>query len=379
MIVSGLQVYPVTSGGQLRSSALAEALAQRGFDVAVYSLTGRRDGYLSGRRSEWARVADRVSELVDYSRISGFCQWLSYRFGLPPVWLTLLLRLRAPAALRAELARADLVVIDFPYVFPALRYARGARYLHSHNLEHALWRWPFSSWVRAIEKMAARASDGVLCCSRDEERFFAGLARRPRSIFAIGNRIDRRRFLPDPEERLRVRRQIGATDGDRVLLFSASRYPPNTEAFDFLRAFAREHASLLARLGLRILVVGSVSPGELREDRFHATGTVPRVEPYFQACDLAVNPVEQGSGTSLKLLEFVAAGLPVLSTSFGARGFDLREGEDYLGFTRDSLGTVLEETLASPLAAERLRGLAESARRRIALRKDGLDEWMAAL
>jgi glycosyltransferase involved in cell wall biosynthesis len=39
--------------------------------------------------------------------------------------------------------------------------------------------------------------------------------------------------------------------------------------------------------------------------------------------DLGLNPIDTGSGTNLKLLEYAAAGLPALSTPFGTRGTDL--------------------------------------------------------
>ena len=39
--------------------------------------------------------------------------------------------------------------------------------------------------------------------------------------------------------------------------------------------------------------------------------------------DLAINPVTTGSGTNLKMLDYMAAGVPVLSTPHGARGLGL--------------------------------------------------------
>lgn len=44
------------------------------------------------------------------------------------------------------------------------------------------------------------------------------------------------------------------------------------------------------------------------------------LERVLQASDVAINPVELGSGTNLKMLQFMAAGLPILSTPAGTRG-----------------------------------------------------------
>jgi glycosyltransferase involved in cell wall biosynthesis len=43
----------------------------------------------------------------------------------------------------------------------------------------------------------------------------------------------------------------------------------------------------------------------------------------YRAADMALNPMFSGSGTNLKMLDYFAAGLPVVSTPAGARGLDL--------------------------------------------------------
>ena len=39
-------------------------------------------------------------------------------------------------------------------------------------------------------------------------------------------------------------------------------------------------------------------------------------------CFLALNPVTEGSGRNLKMVDYLAHGLPVLSTPIGVRGFE---------------------------------------------------------
>jgi glycosyltransferase involved in cell wall biosynthesis len=55
------------------------------------------------------------------------------------------------------------------------------------------------------------------------------------------------------------------------------------------------------------------------------TGPVDDILPYFRAADVAVNPMTEGSGVNLKLLEYLAAGLPTISTPFGMRGLEVGE------------------------------------------------------
>jgi hypothetical protein len=46
------------------------------------------------------------------------------------------------------------------------------------------------------------------------------------------------------------------------------------------------------------------------------------VSKYAEICTVGLNPVMQGSGTSLKVLDYLVCGLPIISTEFGMRGYN---------------------------------------------------------
>jgi glycosyltransferase involved in cell wall biosynthesis len=60
------------------------------------------------------------------------------------------------------------------------------------------------------------------------------------------------------------------------------------------------------------------------------TGTVEDVRPYYRDALAAIVPLRTGSGTRLKILEAMAAGVPVVSTPLGAEGLAVTPGEDIL-------------------------------------------------
>ncbi|MAF81066.1 hypothetical protein CL628_03595 [bacterium] len=50
----------------------------------------------------------------------------------------------------------------------------------------------------------------------------------------------------------------------------------------------------------------------------------------LQTANFALNPISLGSGSNVKMFEYLASGLPTITTSFGARGLDLTDGHQAL-------------------------------------------------
>ena len=105
--------------------------------------------------------------------------------------------------------------------------------------------------------------------------------------------------------------------------------------------FAVEHARWLAEQHIYFLILGSVAPRPERSGALIVTGRVPDVVPYFAASDVGLNPITRGAGANVKLFEYIASGLPVISTSFGVRGTSLVMHQDYVHFEADDLLTPL--------------------------------------
>lgn len=335
LICSGIQVFPAESGGHWRTASLCKRLAEKN-EVVLHSLTGRKKDYLKGAKSGVSYMSHGLTEYVDRNRVSGFLQWASYRLGLPPLWLTALALLWPSKALRAELSKADVVVIDFPYLFPLWRHTRGLNVLNTHNVEHRLAKPWLRPLVQMIEKHAASICDTVLACSREDREWFdlqLGFARKT-EIFKNG--ADPKRFQLPAGVRRQTRESLGFKPDEKVILFAGSSFQPNIEALSFLKIFCKKNETDLAKRKIRFLVIGTVSesftvPGIL------ALGKVESVEPYFVACDAAINPVETGSGTNVKMYEYLAAGLPVFSTFFGARGIEFPPQAQHFSFDKGSL------------------------------------------
>jgi polysaccharide biosynthesis protein PslH len=64
------------------------------------------------------------------------------------------------------------------------------------------------------------------------------------------------------------------------------------------------------------------------DNRIRVTGTVPDVRPYLWGSAVSIVPLRIGGGTRLKIYEAMGAKIPVVSTTIGAEGLDVRNGEN---------------------------------------------------
>jgi hypothetical protein len=88
-----------------------------------------------------------------------------------------------------------------------------------------------------------------------------------------------------------------------------------------------------------------MAPAPYREGALIVTGPVPEVIPYFAAGDAGLNPITRGSGSNVKLFEYLVAGLPVISTMFGVRGTELKPDVDFTPFEQGALRPALQRFL----------------------------------
>jgi len=139
-------------------------------------------------------------------------------------------------------------------------------------------------------------------------------------------------------------------------------YRPNVDAALYLVDEIWPH--VLARFpDAQLTIVGRVGEAErrrLRRPSVTLTGEVPDVRPHLARANVVGVPVRIGGGTRLKVVEGMAMGKAVVSTSLGCEGLDVIDGEHLLiandaAAFASSVSTLFED-------AERCRALGSAAR-----------------
>ena len=143
-----------------------------------------------------------------------------------------------------------------------------------------------------------------------------------------------------------------------VLLFVGFfRHEPNVEAALY---FAREVLPRIHKIvpEVRFRIVGAYPPPEILDlpklnDRIEVAGWVDSTAIEYQRARVFVAPVLRGSGTRLKILEAMASGAAVVSTTIGAEGILADSGEIRVADDPAAFAQAVVETLSDREASQR--------------------------
>ena len=93
----------------------------------------------------------------------------------------------------------------------------------------------------------------------------------------------------------------------------------------------------------------------LASGRIRVTGTVEDVRPFYASATAVVVPLRVGSGTRLKILEAMAAGVPIVSTRLGAEGIDAdHDVHLLLADTRGQIIAAIDQIIGSDEISSRI-------------------------
>ncbi len=250
-----------------------------------------------------------------------------------------------PALDRVLLANQfDVVDLEFPYLgHYRLRQAPAGKrapavVVAAHNFECDLARqyarkgtglirrlYAQANWrkLRREELATYRNADGVYLCSAvDERRLLTELPNIRTAV--IPNSADVDFYRPRSDD--------PPPDGRTVVFFGLLSYAPN---LDGIKQFIKNIWPRIARThpDARCKIIGGRPPSSLLAlagPQIELTGFVPDLRPHLASAAVVVVPLRLGGGTRLKIVEAMAMGKAIVSTSLGAEGIEAVPGRDIL-------------------------------------------------
>ncbi len=237
-------------------------------------------------------------------------------------------------------AGSDLVILSHPYLYPTLRSVYTGNFIYeAHNLEadlkqSILGHSPahLQTIIDTERNCAQDASHTIACSQPDADRLVELYQLEANQVSVIANGTDTNASQPATvAQRRQARMALGLTETQTLALFMASYHGPNNQALDHILAIAPQCPDIT------FIVLGSVAQhahltNAQISNNLTLTGVVSESnkQQYLAASNIALNPMTTGSGTNLKMLDYAAAGLLIVSTPFGGRGGLLVANQDFI-------------------------------------------------
>ena len=256
---------------------------------------------------------------------------------------------------------ADIIVHTSPFTIDYdifLGLDGKARVYESYNAEYRLapsiYPGPrseqFSDYIAALERRLIAGCDLVTVCSDIDRTAFNDLVPDMAArMIAVPNGVTP--YTGTHQQR---------TDGPARVIFIGSAHRPNRLAADLIIS---EIAPALPDLIFDIVggcldEAAPLPPNVIR----HGIVSIDQKAALLEQADIALNPVVDGSGSNLKVAEYLSLGIPLISTAFGVRGFNMKPHAHYISSPLDRFADALKRARTD---WKRYRDVGEAGRRHI--------------
>ncbi|MBN8201196.1 MULTISPECIES: glycosyltransferase family 4 protein [Bacillaceae] len=243
--------------------------------------------------------------------------------------------------------QSDIIIHDSPFTLGYdlfFGFDEKPRIYNSYNNEADLAKqmWDgveakkYTKYFFEVEKEMVLLADLVFAVSEEDRKGF---------VKSYGVNIDKIKLAPNgivPEEWTNI-----PTKHHRqkpTAFFIGSKHPPNYEAVNFI----------INNLAVKCKNINFVIAGDccnqfknVSRSNVELLGRIgnSQKKELLSNSDFAINPMFSGGGTNLKTVEFLSAGLPLISTEMGVRGLNLTSGEDYLAADKNNFAAILDTAI----------------------------------
>lgn len=322
-------INPPTSGGELRYFHFYKELSEY-FHVTLLS-------YGHTYHDNKIRYSDSFQEIrVSYDEIYLKCYEYLEKKAIGPVSaLAFALSSGYPSRFVQQYKGLypyyDLIIHEGPYTLGFDRYFgydKKPRIYNSHNFESTLVRsiWSgkhankYISYITNLERILARKANLIFATCEAERQKFINLFQIPKKKV---------RLAPNGITGKWLKRKGNTQKEIKKAFFIGSNHPPNFEAVHFI---THELAEQCPEVQFIIAGKCGIPFSHIQKGNIEWVDQVDeglKLE-LFSTADIAINPMFSGAGTNIKTLEYLSAGLPLISTRVGARGLGLMDQIHYI-------------------------------------------------
>jgi glycosyltransferase involved in cell wall biosynthesis len=334
-VVTTYPVYPPRGGGQNRIFYLYKELA-KSMIVDIVCLVHESEKY---KKSE---IGPNLFEIrVPKTQEHANKEWrIEDAAGIPITDIAMLFLYDETPQFIEEIKKSStnskFIIISQPYTYPLLKKNIDLPIIHdSQNVEYNLKKQMLKDTAHnrklleklfEVEKESCQEAIYTTVCAYDDAVVFEDLYDLDKTkAIVVANGVDLQSVpYVSQEKRRKIQRSLGL-ENQKTVLFIGSWHQPNIDAVEVIFNIATKLPHY------NFVIMGSVggyfaTHGKPKNVGFTGITDDVEKEMYLSVVDVAINPMLTGSGTNLKMLDYMANGIPVISTEVGVRGLNIPSG-----------------------------------------------------
>ncbi len=334
-----LPLFPATQGASVKLYYTLKSLSELGAKVYFVSEKEKYLEVVNGKFKE-----KNYPKFLEKSMIRNYQKTLLSFLGIPKdihvlyhplfnfkLWLKLLYVVLKE---KVDAIQAEFTCFGIPAVFAKI-LTHKPLILVEHNVEtFQLPRITNLGFfgreiVRFVEKTACFFSDKVIVMCKEEKKRLIKIGVDGRKIRVIPHGVDLeayRKVSRKTKNRIRKKYKLKFP----TLIFHGTfSYKPNYEAIKIIEE--RILPQLKKKIkNVKVLAIGNFPPKDVKDSSIIFTGPVRKLQNYIKAADIAIVPIMAGGGIRMKILEYFASKIPVISTKKGAEGIPAKNGKEII-------------------------------------------------
>lgn len=321
--------YPLNDGGNIASYHVTYYLNKAGHNVTLASLNTKKHHQDPSALQSIANVVsvDIDTSITPWGLIEGVFSNIPYnvkRFK-SEAFETVLQQILTENTFDIIQLEGSYMVL---YISVLRKYSKAKIILRSHNIEHEIWqrmafnepnvlkKWYFNllaNKIRRFENTTLHDVDAIVSITDRDGAYYKNQDFKG-ELLTINAGADLSKFKPD----------FSKAQKNTLCFLAGMDWMPNQQGLDwFLEHVWPSLKKMCPQITLHI--AGKATPEryfQLNDASIHVHGLVPDAVEYLQKYDIFIVPLLSGGGMRLKVVEGMAAGKCIVSTSIGAEGID---------------------------------------------------------
>ncbi|MFX0136554.1 MAG: glycosyltransferase family 4 protein [Candidatus Hodarchaeota archaeon] len=278
------------------------------------------------------KESGRIPKHINFERIPFSSKWINYFYPKLQAYSNLKaiynLHLWAYSSLKKklEIFSPEVIDIELPFLYPLTllcnKKMKVPIVVSEHLIQYLIYnkKSVMNNFLKKYEIFVLKNASHIVTVSKADKEDISKYVSRSK-ISICPNGVDINYYHPNMSKYSRDIKKKYGISGPLVVFHGSLIDPPNRVAINVIRNkilpfISKKYPDII------FMIIGA-NPPKINHPNIIFTGLVDNLPAYLAAADVAIDPVLESTGAEIKILEYLACGVPTVVSNMAAKGIDL--------------------------------------------------------